>query len=245
MNVTVSLAPLDSTDMGWARANRNDHRIWQFCRQFDLISDAEQIRWFNRQSDDPTIRMYKVMAKSDGAEGKVTEGPVGVCGLTSIDHVNRRAEFSLWIAAAMQGRGLGRQALQVLLDHGFSNLGLNLIWGESFAGNPALRMFDALGFKREGVRRQFYFRDGAFIDANLFSITAGEFYERRLRALGDAERGAAPDGGVAPQPENHPERPGAAGERVDTGSPDVATGEKKARRSQRRGALAKGAEGAR
>lgn len=187
--LTVSLAALDSSDMGWVRAGRNDPAVWKWCRQHDFLSDAEQIRWFNRQSEDPTIKMWKIVATSphEAEDGPSTrQHNIGVCGLTSIDYMNRRAEFSLWIKPELQGRGLGKVALEVLLLHGFMNLGLNLIWGESFEGNKAIRMFESLGFKRDGVRRSFYFRDGQFIDAYLYSILAEEFYASRThRQPGD------------------------------------------------------------
>lgn len=179
--ITTSLAPLDSTDIGIVRMWRNDHRIWRWCRQFDLISDAEQVRWFNRQSEDPTVRMYKLLLTT--SEGSA---PVGVAGLTSIDHVNRRAEFSLYVAPQFQGKGFGETFLSLLFDHGFRNLGLNVIWGETFAENPASRLFERLGMMREGTRREFYWRDGRFIDAHLYSLTAGDWNGRKLAARGDA-----------------------------------------------------------
>lgn len=183
--VTVCLGALDSSDMALVRSWRNDHRIWGWCRQNDLISDAEQVRWFNKQSEDPAIKMYKIVVAKDKA---LT--PVGVCGLTSIDYVNRRAEFSLYVAPEAQGNGLGRAGLALLLGHGFDNLGLNVIWGESFAHNPAIKMFRSLGLCHEGLRRQFYFRDGKFIDAELFSITAEEWH---ARSPGDDKHVSEPD----------------------------------------------------
>ncbi len=176
MNIDLALAPLDSTDMALVRTWRNDHRIWRFCRQHDVISDVEQFDWFQRQSKDPTIRMYKIVAKT---QEKV--GPVGVCGLTSINMLNRNAEFSLYVAPEVQGRGIGRAALKLLFAHGFLNLGLHQIWGESFEGNPAMRIFDEIGMKRDGVRRDFYFRDGRFVNANLFSITGEEWLQQSQR----------------------------------------------------------------
>lgn len=191
----ISLAALDSTDIGLVRQWRNDHRIWRWTRQFDLISDAEQVRWFNRQSEDPTIRMYKVVLETEekGEDDKpgVRAHTAGVCGFTSIDNVNRRAEFSLYVAPDLHGKGLGTVALKTLLVHGFQNLGLNIIWGETFDGNPAARMFEKIGFQKEGTRRQFYFRDGRFIDAHLYSITAEEFYARSSMGFG----GGLPAGG--------------------------------------------------
>lgn len=149
---------------------RNDHRIWQWCRQNDLISDAEQLAWFEKQSKDNTIKMYKTTVKT-----KDKYVAVGVCGFTSIDMTNRRAEFSLYISPNFQGNSFGKKALNCLLTHGFKNLGFNTIWGEVFDGNPAINMFYALGFKHEGTRREFYFRDGKFINAELISIKASEW----------------------------------------------------------------------
>lgn len=102
------------------------------------------------------------------------QGPTGVCGLTSIDRVNQRAEFSLYIAPGDQGQGVGEKALKTLCKHGFNNLNLNSIWGESYVGNPAIHMFEKIGFKPEGKRRQHYFRDGKFIDAHIFSLLRSE-----------------------------------------------------------------------
>jgi RimJ/RimL family protein N-acetyltransferase len=160
------------TDMVLVRSWRNDYRIWQWCRQNDFISDADQARWFEAQSKDPSIKMYKVLVQVEGSD-KATG--VGVAGFTSIDMTNRRAEFSLYIAPSAQGNGLGKKALSCLLTHGFKNLGFNVIWGEVFAGNPALAKFEQLGFVHEGCRRDFYFRNGKFIDAHLISMRASEW----------------------------------------------------------------------
>lgn len=162
----VRLGPLDSKYLATMRSWRNDARVWKWCRQMKLISDVEQEAWFDRQSSDPTIQMYAVLANDFLA---------GVCGFTSIDLINRRAEFSLYIDPAMFGRGLGTMALKTLFSHGFNQWGFHSIWGESFDGNPASRMFKKIGMKQEGIRRGFYFRDGKFIDAHLYGVLASEW----------------------------------------------------------------------
>jgi UDP-4-amino-4,6-dideoxy-N-acetyl-beta-L-altrosamine N-acetyltransferase len=166
----VRIAKLDQVDIPQIRHWRNDYRIWQWCRQHDFISDVEHEDWFRRQSSDPNIKMYKIIAVTE-----TKSAMIGVCGLTDIDLVNRRAEFSLYIAPNLQGKGFGRAGLTCLLTHGFSNLGLNVIWGESFDNNPAIRIFQKLGFVKEGTRRDFYFRDGKFVDAHLYSMRASEW----------------------------------------------------------------------
>jgi len=168
------LSALDSTDMGVVRHWRNDYEIWKWCRQNDLISDWDQMQWFERQARDQSIKMYKIsISRKDGGETKTTM--VGVCGLTSIDLINRRAEFSLYIAPACHNQGFGKKAMTCLLNHGFSNLGLNVIWGEVFDENPALDLFLELGFRQEGLRQDAYFRDGKFIAAHLIAMRAEEW----------------------------------------------------------------------
>jgi [ribosomal protein S5]-alanine N-acetyltransferase len=149
---------------------RNCELIRQWCRQYDEISPIEHRLWYERQATDPGIRMYTVWGKN----------LVGAAGLTSIDHINRRAEFSLYIFPEEQQAGYGRKALSTLLSHGFNNLNLNLIWGESFDGNPAISMFEKLGFVKEGTRREFYFKGGKYIDAHLYSIRSEEWMSRKF-----------------------------------------------------------------
>jgi diamine N-acetyltransferase len=100
---------------------------------------------------------------------------VGICGLTSIDHVGRTAEFSILINSVFRRKGLAGKALKTLLWHGFSDLNLNLIWGETFVGNPAISLYERLGFTKEGTLRERYFKEGAYIDTHVYSIKRDEF----------------------------------------------------------------------
>ena len=162
----VKLGPLDSTCLETIRAWRNDMTIWKWCRQNDLISNLAQERWFESQDKDRSIHMYSVISAA---------GLSGVCGLTSHEYVNRRAEFSLYTAPEMQKQGIGEMALRTLVAHGFLNQNLHSIWGESFAGNPAMSIFRKVGFKHEGTKRDAYFKDGKYLDAEMFSILESEW----------------------------------------------------------------------
>jgi RimJ/RimL family protein N-acetyltransferase len=149
---------------------RNDPRIYRWCRQNDLITDKDQEGWFERQNSDSSIRMYAIWCAT-----KEAQKPIGVCGLTDIDLVNSRAEFSLYLAPHMHGQGLAPIALKLLFGRGFEDLGLKTIWGETFRGNKALRMFEKFGMRVEGWRRNFYYKEGSFLDAALVSMTREEW----------------------------------------------------------------------
>ncbi|HYE72796.1 MAG TPA: GNAT family protein [Blastocatellia bacterium] len=165
----IRLAPIEEGYLAKMRRWRNDPRVYRWCRQFEPITDAHHKAWFDGLNDDTSTKMYAVM--KSGTHNIF----LGVCGLTSIDWVNRRAEFSLYIDPGAQGKGYGEAALRRLLKVGFEVLNLNCIWGEAFEGNPAVRMFERVGFKSEGERREFYYRDGKYINAKLFSILRSEY----------------------------------------------------------------------
>jgi RimJ/RimL family protein N-acetyltransferase len=100
---------------------------------------------------------------------------VGCAGLTDIDHVNSRAEFSCYIGPEYQKNGYGSKALKTLFTYGFKYLNLYSVWGETYNGNPALKMFLGIGMKNDGIRRSHYYRDGSYIDATLVSVLKKEW----------------------------------------------------------------------
>lgn len=167
------LGTIDNSHLEILRTWRNEHDIWKNCRQHDLISEVHQQRWFERiNAPDSTEKMYSINISDDGYKKLV-----GVCGLTSINRTNQSAEFSLYIAPHYQNSGYGPIALHELVNHGFKNLNLNRIWGEVFAGNPALNVFLLEGFIAEGCLRQSYFRDGKFIDSYIISALRSEYVD--------------------------------------------------------------------
>jgi len=164
-----------------ARAWRNRREVWRWCRQKTLISEFDQYDWHNKIHEDPTIKMFGVYL-----QGKEANCHIGVCGFTSINKDNQSAEFSLYIAPEFQGRGYGRKALELLLMHGFIDWGFRRIWGEVFEGNPAMEMFEKIGFIHEGTLRSSYWKAGGWIDSHLIALLDIEWkllQESKLRLL--------------------------------------------------------------
>lgn len=169
---SVYLTELSSLHLEQMRQWRNLPEIIRWCRQNKLIVEADQINWFEKINRDPTIRMFAVK----NYDGEYGDKLVGVCGLTDIDFFNGRSEFSLYVGPEHQKMAYGKSALQTLLSHGFHDLGLNVIWGETFENNPAQKLFESLCMVKEGSRRLFYFKEGRLWDAHLYSMTNEEFY---------------------------------------------------------------------
>lgn len=155
---------------------RNHEGIWKWCRQNGPINYAQHSAYWYSVDGCQDKKFFSIVA-CEGTLGVTppTFKTVGCAGLTSIDNVNATAEFSLYIGPEHQGKGYGKAALKTLIEYGFRYLNLNSIWGETFQGNPALKMFLDIGMKKEGIRRDFYFRNGHYMNATLISVLRKEW----------------------------------------------------------------------
>ncbi len=178
----VRMRRIDERDLAFLFVSRNNPEVYKWCRQNSPLHWESHQEWFKWQRTDPDTEMFTVISDN---------GPIGAAGLTSIDKVNGRAEFSLYIAQEHWGNNYGSQALKTLFAWGFGALRLNRVWGESFDGNPAIDLFKSLGMEFEGVRYDYYFRSGSYVDAHLFSISSADF--DHLHAL---DKGPGGGGGI-------------------------------------------------
>ena len=158
----VALGPLQRANLELYRGARNTPAIMRWCRQKSLVDEAQQAKWFEAQSADPTIEMFEVVAG--------TGLSVGVCGFTDIDHHCQRAEFSLYLFPDMQGLGFAEPALRTLVKFGFDELNLNMIWGETVGDNKAQGIFEEVGFEKTGMRPCFYYKDGNFQHSYIYCL---------------------------------------------------------------------------
>lgn len=103
---------------------------------------------------------------------------VGVCGLSSIDSVNMKAEIGYWVGRNYWGKGYAKEALKLIIDYGFVKLELNRIYARVFPFNErSINLLGSLGFVREGVNRQdvFHVGTGKFIDDVTFGLLKSEY----------------------------------------------------------------------
>ncbi len=105
--------------------------------------------------------------------------PVGVVSLANINHANSSADLSVIVGDTKdRDRGLGTEAIRLLLDYAFEDVGLNRVGLSVFEFNEAaIHAYEKLGFKHEGRLRQAIRRDDGFHDALLMSILAHEWRE--------------------------------------------------------------------
>lgn len=111
---------------------------------------------------------------------KQDERYIGQLDMFRLDWKLRCGELGMVIGATEdRGRGVGAEALGLMLRHGFLTLGLERVELEVDMGNQqAVRCYEKAGFVLEGVKRHAYFRDGAFSDIGILSVLSAEWRQR-------------------------------------------------------------------
>lgn len=102
---------------------------------------------------------------------------VGDIALNDIDFSNRSCNLRLAIDNEKDcGKGCGSEAISITLDYGFGMLNLHRIELEVYSFNErAIHVYEKIGFKREGLKRDALYFNHKYHDAIYMSILDSEF----------------------------------------------------------------------
>lgn len=138
-----------------------------------IAAEPEVARWWGQVSD------QELMDRAAGGEGVVALGVESAGRLIGLiqffeepDPMYRHATVDLFLSASHQGRGLGREAVGLVVRHLIDDLGHHRITIDPAAANErAIRCYAAAGFNPVGVMRR-YERgpDGSFHDGMLMEL---------------------------------------------------------------------------
>ncbi|XVX19914.1 GNAT family N-acetyltransferase [Actinomycetota bacterium] len=105
---------------------------------------------------------------------------VGEVVLNEWDQATGSCNFRTLIGPEGRGRGLGTEAVRLVVGYGFETLGLHRISLEVYAFNPrARRVYDKAGFVHEGTLREVLRFDDEWVDADVMALLESDW-----RALG-------------------------------------------------------------
>jgi len=101
---------------------------------------------------------------------------IGLVNLDSFDWPNSHVEIGVALTdPGARGQGLAAEALRLLLDFCFAELGLHRVWARIIEDNsPSVRLFESLGFSREGALRQHVRRRGRYRDMLIYGLIRPE-----------------------------------------------------------------------
>ncbi len=97
---------------------------------------------------------------------KETDKHIGNVSLSNIDYVNSSAEFAIIIGnKEFWGKGVGYEATELIIEHGFKTLNLHRIFCGTSEDNMVMqKLADKLGFQSEGRFKEALYKDGKYRD---------------------------------------------------------------------------------
>ncbi len=151
---------------------------WEVARNLGNLphpfTRVEAVRWLARQQERFARQEKIVLAVTLKGEGTL----LGNVGLT-LRLPDEAAELGFWLGKPYWGQGYMTEAVRAVMDYAFRELKLHSVHAVHCRSNPASgHVMQKLGMKPDGVRRDYFKRDGAYDDAVLYSILRPEWEAR-------------------------------------------------------------------
>lgn len=168
----VILRAMEKSDCEFIKDIFNDPEIERLVVGWSFpLSSYLQEQWFINHCADQNNFRFIIETPKDGA--------VGIATLTDIDWKNRRGVHGIKLANKKdRSKGIGTDAVMAIMRYAFDELGLQRLDGSWLEDNTAsIGLYTKLGWKTEGVRRKYIYKNGIYKDLIIVGILASEYYE--------------------------------------------------------------------
>jgi len=168
----INLRQVEEEDIDLFLKWFNDPEVTQYLATVLPVTRKEEEKWFEGLSNFDESK--KVVFSIELIEEKRL---IGSCALNSIDLRNQTAEAGIMIGdKECWSKGYGTEVFKLLLDYGFNQLNLNRVGSAALSFNEkSIGLHEKLGFKKEGVKRKVWFRNGKFNDEIVFGLLREEY----------------------------------------------------------------------
>ena len=152
----------------------------------ELASDPEVTRWF---SWGPYTSIDEPLAYIAEAAGWIERGeqidllvvhralgPAGITGLSEFSARDLRCVVGTWLGRRFWGTGANRESKALIAHLAFAVLGMHRLGSYSNPANVrSTRALLGLGFRHEGVLRDWHRHDGRHHDVNVFGLLRSDW----------------------------------------------------------------------
>jgi diamine N-acetyltransferase len=153
----------------------NDDRVTRYLAMVSPLSHAAEERWFDRMQEEQgkSAFHFVICVREDSR-------PIGTIGLFDVDRHHGSAGIGVSLGEPdLWGRGLGTEAMDILVAFGFGELRLERMWLHVYDYNRrGRRAYEKSGFSLEGTLRRAIYTRGAHRGVHVMSILRDEWAAR-------------------------------------------------------------------
>ena len=179
------LRPIEPADLAFVVALRNDMTIERLAGTRPPLPHVREE--FEANFVAPATRLACSDGSSDSLEFlcEIDGVPAGIGGLYGIDYWARHAELGVSLAdGPWRGHGFGELAHRVVIEYAFGDLNLRRILAAVHSNNDrVLRLCAKLGFEVEGIRKEFRWVNGAYVDLHLMAMSRSDYANAKWVSL--------------------------------------------------------------
>lgn len=168
----VYLRPLEKEDLPLIQKWANDPEIRPIVGETHPRSQAAIEAYYERiQKDENRVWFAVVLKENDRV--------IGETGLLRMFYPWRTTDLTIILGEKdTWGKGYGTEAILLLMDYTFGYLNFHRISiGVVGFNDRALRFYEKVGFKKEGIQRDGYYFNHAYHDFVMMSILEDDFRE--------------------------------------------------------------------
>jgi RimJ/RimL family protein N-acetyltransferase len=167
---TTYLRPLEKSDAATFLPWVNDSEVTRYLllhRPINLKYEEDFIERLGQNEENVVL----------GIAIRDSDRLIGGCGLNNIDSKNRSASFGIFIGAKDVWRqGHGTEATRLIVGYAFDTLNINRVWLHVSEDNDrAIRCYERVGFRREGLLRQDHYRASRYWNTIVMGVLRDEW----------------------------------------------------------------------
>lgn len=168
----VFLRAFEYSDLEFVNKLRNSEDLYKHtCGNKYYISSEYDKKWIEDKIFNNTKQIYLVICLIDN------NSQIGYLSLNDIDHINKKAQWGgIIIDSKYSNKGYATESANLLLNYAFEELNINRIYGYWLESNvPSLRVGEKLGFTKEGLMRDYVFKQNRFHNAYICSLLRKDY----------------------------------------------------------------------
>ncbi len=162
----IYLRALEREDLGKCLEWHNDPEIRKFAGEIIPINKEKLEEFFDLEIKDRDKIWFSIMNKADDE----------LIGDLRLYLKFRTGDIGIVIEKAYWSKGYGTEVMKLALDYCFNTLDLHRVelWVFEF-NTRAIRCYEKVGFKREGVKREDSYKNGKYCNSLVMGILRDEW----------------------------------------------------------------------
>jgi RimJ/RimL family protein N-acetyltransferase len=166
----ITLKPFTKKDLIHIKRWSDDAELRKLIGEVAPMSRAGIEKWYKELLADKDRVWFTIVLKRG-------DRVIGEAGLLRMFRPWRSTDMTIIIGEKDEwGKGYGTEVGHLLLNYAFEQLGFHRISvGVVGFNKRALRFWESLGFKKEGVERDAHYYDNAYSDGIMMSILENEY----------------------------------------------------------------------